>query len=1480
MHEALSMFHPVIQQWFVERVGSPTDVQAAAWPVIAAGKNAFITAPTGSGKTLTAFLWALDRLLTRQWPGGQIRVVYVSPLKALNNDIQRNLLSPLAELRPRFEAAGQPCPEVRVFTRSGDTEQSERRRMLSRPPEILITTPESLNLLLSSPKAQRVLSGIQTVILDEVHFVAATKRGTHLITAVDRLVRLSGEFQRVALSATIKPVEAIAEFVAGYEMHGHGGQPRYEKRPIEVVQSDQTKDYAVTVRFLGQPEHGPAEDPGRSPFWNRTADALKTIVRRNESTLLFTNSRRLCERLSYLMNRDEEAVLAYAHHGSLSRELRGVVEQRLKQGDLKAIVATSSLELGIDIGALDEVVLVQTPASVSSAVQRVGRAGHQVGAVSRGTLFPTLGRDLIEAAVMARNIVGQDIESVRPVACPLDVLAQVIVSMTGIEPWDLDRLYAFLQTTWPYRHLSRTQFDLVVDMLAGRYQESRLRALQPLVSVDRLDNTMAGRPMSLRVLYSSGGTIPDRGYFTLRHAATNAKIGELDEEFVWERSVGDTLALGLQSWRVQRITHNDVLVEPAPHRLSDVPFWRAEEIDRGFHAAEKIALFLEAANDRLDDPEFPDELRAEHFMETEAAEALAEFLKRQRSATRADLPHRRHVLIEHFADHDTQDECTRVMLHTLWGGRVNRPFALALAQAWEDRFHERIEVSSNNDGVFLLLPGHFEKTDLFSLVEPEAVEALLREKLEQTGFFGARFRENAARALLLPRQSFNKRMPLWLNRQRSKRLLQAASRYEDFPILVETWRTCLRDEFDLPTLDRLLGEIRDGRIRCSETRTPCPSPFVANALWRLTNQLMYADDTPVSGQASKLSDDLLQEAVFSHGLRPPIPEALRRSFEQKAQRVFPGYAPDSPQGLLDWVKERLLIPEPEWEELLAAVERDHAAGRDEVLGPVAHKLARLTLPGDRSSAVVALESLPRAMQALGLPDPAPVVLNGEPVSEPLQVPPGATPEDEADPLADWLGEWLRCYGPMTKEAVLAALPLDEARLEEALEALSESQSIVRDPHEFCDSENMEILIRLARAAARPAFEPLPLAQLPLFLALHQGIGTHAEGPERIHRALETLFGYPIPAALLESEFLPARLDPYAPALLDEVMNTSDLAWFGIEGRKVLLSFAFNRDLISEAKSADGDDARAETDLVARLFADEHGRYDFDTLLKQDGLSVTELTERLWQLVWEGRITNDSFAALRKGIETGFTAAEGAGPARTSQRRRFQAWKSARAYPGNWHVLPPVDADPDAMDREELNKERVRVLLDRYGVLFRELLAQELPALRWGALFRTLRLMELAGEVLAGCFFEGVPGLQFISHEAFREVQQPLDEDAVFWLNATDPASVCGVGLDDLKGQLPKRLPTTHLVYRGPRLVVVSKRNGKQLDIRVPPGDPHIERYFAFLQNALARAVAPLRSVSVETINGEPAPKSPYLSGLREWFDASADWKKVTLWRRT
>ncbi len=1466
MDNALELFHPLVARWFRETLGEPTGIQTLAWKEIAAGSHILATAPTGSGKTLAAFFWALNQLATGAWQGGAPRVLYISPHKALNNDIGKNLTVPLAGLKDYFERNGAALPAIRVMTRSGDTPPEKRRLLYRHPPEILITTPESLNIMLTGGSGRALFRGITTVILDEIHAVAGTKRGTHLMTAVERLTLIGGEFQRVALSATVRPLETVADFIGGYRLASATAEPRYEKRPVTILRAEDTKSYALSVEY---PER-PGDDGEDDTWWQVLARRMKETIRNNRSTLFFANSRRVAEKMARYLNEDEGEIVAYSHHGSIAREIRLEVEERMKRGELKAIVATSSLELGIDIGDLDEVILVQTPFSISSCLQRLGRAGHGVGERSTGRIFPTHGMDLLTAAVMARCVDEREIEPVRPVECPLDILAQVIVSMTAAETWNIDDLYDFMKTCHPYQNLSRNQYGLVLEMLAGRYADSRLKELSQRVSIDRLDNTVAARAGAAYLIYTSGGTIPDRGYYDMRVQGAGSKIGELDEEFVWERKIGDTFTLGTQAWRIQNITHNDVEVVPLQGAAGMLPFWKAEERDRDFHYSEKILSFLKEADEGLDEPEgFIGRLRAGYSMDGNAAASLTDFLLRQKAASGGTLPHRGRVVIEHYHDGSGKSDSAETVLHTFWGGRVNRPFAMALAAAWEERYHTPLEIFVSDANILLILPGDVSIREALSLVTAENLEELLRKRMESSGFFGARFRINAARALLLPRATFNKRYPLWLNRLRSRKLLETIMAYPDFPILLETWRECLQDDFDLENLKILLDEAATGRIEFTEATNSAPSPFCGSLIWRQTNRYMYQDDTPEGRGPSNLSQAILDEVLHSSRLRPRIPARLAADLESRLQRLRAGYAPASPAELLDWLKERLLIPLEEWDRLIASCRRDSPDFPETLPPSVSEKFSTIILPGSAVTHMAALENIPLIRNLFGMAD----------VSRGISSTAGATNGESGMDRADFLAQWLSYYGPLRRERITDSLGLRGGDLEDLLERLAEERRVIvdaiiekSDSEEICHADNLERLLRMARQDRRPSFKALPAEYLQLFLASHQGAAQPGETMEELQMRLEKLFGYPAPAHLWEESILPARMRDYRTEWLDSLLHTTPLKWIGA-GKK---SATF---VLEEEAPVFIETHHREIEKALTLFPDRRGRYSLFDIAGHAGLSTADAATKLWELIWKSAVLNESMDTLRKGILNNYEAAlpDDESPQAMRRLHSLSRWMATRPVQGSWRILDLPQVEADGIDRQEADRDRARALFDRYGVLFRELLDNEAPAMRWKNMFPVLRLMELSGEIMSGYFFEGIPGAQFISPDAFRFLRDGLDEDLMYWLNARDPASLCGIGIEGLKGTMPRRAVFNHIVCIGKRIVLELQKSGKDLRIHIPPDHPRLQEALGIYKTILTRGFNPANPLYVEKINGLPAIDSEY-SGVLKEFGFRTNYKALALWK--
>ena len=1411
---SLDPFHPSIKTWFEQRFDSPTPVQAKAWPEIAAGGHVLATAPTGSGKTLTAFLWSLNQFAAGVWRPGATRVLYVSPLKALNNDIQRNLHIPLQELR-----GSSRFPEISVRTRSGDTPGGERQRMLRHPPDILITTPESLMLLLTTVRGRQALATVETLILDEIHAVADNRRGAQLMVSVERLARLAGEFQRIALSATVCPLDAVAAYVGGC-------LPTGAEREVAVIDAAASgKEIALRVRY---PETVREAAANNIKIWEPLAENFRDLIDGNRSTLFFTNSRRLAEQITLKVNEDQPAPLAYAHHGSLARDIRAEVERRLKAGELKAIVATSSLEMGIDIGHLDEVVLVQTPPSIAAALQRIGRAGHGVGEVSQGALYGTHSHDLLEAAALASAVAERDIEPLKPLENPLDALCQSIVSMCAHEPWPVDELFAAIRTAAPYRRLPREQFDLVLDMLAGRYAGSRVRELKPRVALDRIKGTVRAHKSAVFALYNAGGSIPDRGYYQLRHADSGATIGELDEEFVWEATTGQTFTLGTQNWQILRITHNDVMVRPARPGATAPPFWRNETINRSFHFAERIGGFLESADAHLASGRrepFKAVLIEQAGFEESAAETLCAYLERQRQHTEAALPHRRHLLLEWVQSgpdgYAGPDAPRQLVIHSFWGGRLNRPWALALEAAWRERFDAAPEIHADNNAIVVLIKDLPAAEEILGWVTPENLDGLLRRSLERSGFFGARFRECAGRSLLLTKRRFNQRLPLWMSRLQAKKLMTATAKYPDFPVLLETWRTCLTDEFDLSALRERLGELADGSLPWSLAGTATPSPFAKNLTFDQISRYMYADDTPEPAEASALADDLIAQAVGDERLRPRLRAEVVEAFEAKRQRRAQGYEPRSLEDWLEWAKERVLTLASEWP--------------DEVADP---RLVRFA--ADERAWVAHLE-VAHALVQCGLC--AGLAHQGE-----------LPAIDDARTLDDFVGEALSFYGPRSLAAFEALLPPGIPDLEGLL---TDSGAFVvgtlvegSDELQFCDADNLEALLRFQRARSRAEVAAKPAAELPGFLAAWQGFG-QSWSPAAGLRAVERLSGYAAPVAAWLKDFLATRFRDFADHHLDELIAQEQIIWLGCGNQQITLCYPEEAPLHAPREDAAG---------IGALFADPEARYGYHQLSDraEQGNGAAAFNDRWWQAVWAGALLADSLTPLRLGEQRKYRLAEASAPIRRRARMVAQGW------PGNWrlNLAPPPSDDP--LEQMEEGKERVRLLLDRYGFLCREIANREA---RWASLFKALRIMELAGEVTAGYFFEGLSGPQFMAPAAlhrFRAYQAPQG----LWMNATDAASPCGLSLD--WAALPSRRAGNILSFLDGELALVIESHGQRLNFLIAPDHPHIDAATEPVQHLVRQR----KRIKVTAINGQPARGSPYLPALDRTLTRTADHRHV------
>ncbi len=1479
-------FHPEIREWFSARYSGATDIQQQAWPAIAAHQHVLISAPTGSGKTLTAFLWAIDQLVNQAWPQGAIQVLYVSPLKALNNDVQRNLLAPLAEIRQHLEAKDLPVPSIRVLTRSGDTPQSERQRMIRKPPEILITTPESLNLLLSSRHAASLFSQVKTVILDEIHALVPSKRGVFLMTAIERLALLAGEFQRIALSATVNPLADVARFVGGFQLSGPTEAPEYQERPVAVLESKAPKIYSVTTCL----PDAAADAPPEETIWTPVAAECKRLIANNRSTLIFTNNRALCEKVTLLINAGESDRIAYSHHGSLSREIRLEVEQRLKAGELKAIVATNSLELGIDIGELDQVILIQCPGSVASTIQRLGRAGHGVGQVSRGHLITTHPRDYLETAAMLGAVQARTIEPTRLIQGPLDLLPQVLVSMVATGTWTRQSAFHAIRSCAAYHDLSQRAFDLVLNMMLGRFAESRISELRPLIGVESRSENLILRQGTLQRLYLNSGVIPNRGYYHLRHTDSQSRIGELDEEFVWEASIGQTLTMGTQNWKIDRITHNDVFVSPANPKAPGIPFWRAEDLNRSHHFSERIGAFLQWADTAVEQKDCQKQLTQEHGLDDNTAQALIEHLKDQKRHSECALPHAEHVLVEITSTGPGSVPGNQVVLHTLWGGQINRPYAMALEQAWRDRFETAIEIQPSNDCVALVLPQDVPPEILLELVTAENLEALLRRHLESSGFFAARFRECAGRALLISKRKFSERMPLWMSRLRSQKLFDAVSQFSDFPITLETWRTCLYDEFDLPHLIEKLAALASGTITWTAIHTHQPTPMARAVAWRQVNDYLYRPDASRREQlAPSLNESLLEELLANESLRPKIPSAVIADFVAKRLRLAPGYSPDSATELMEWLKERILVQERDWQTVLDRMVQDHSLEKPALYTKANKQVLRLAR--GNAPAPVCHENIRPALDSLWTDAKSGTLegltSKGTWQSLPTKTkrrPRSSTPEGEAPTPESLLLEWFQFYGPLTADQVAQhwALPLE--RMETWLKSLVDQQLLIAgfleegsDTLQYCEPDNLEALLRLKRRASQPTVTARPAAELQWFLAAHHGLVSNARHPAPdLLESLQQLLFYPAPCALWESEIFPARQHPYAPRSLDLELEESQILWLG--AGKEAVQFAYEAEL--PIGTEPGAPPR-ETELLPH----PTGKFDFNQLTTASQLAPSELVTQLWNATWKGHLTNDRFATLRHGIQNNFQmkALTLDSPARRGRfhsrptRSTLSKWQGSRPNQGSWHYVPETVPPEPGIEHEEVKKDRVRLLLDRYGILARDLLIKESTPFSWRSVFRTLRLMEYSGELISGYFFEGLSGPQFLSPRTLRHFQEALPEK-LFWLNAADPVSLAGIAPPECRANYPKRLASNHLVFSGPKLILCSERYARRLTIYLEPDDPSLPEAYAFLRHLVSRNFQPLPRVVIETINDQAAASSAYLESLRSQFEVVVEPGRLSIYR--
>jgi ATP-dependent Lhr-like helicase len=1478
----LGRFAPATREWFTGAFPEPTPAQLGAWDAISTGRHALVVAPTGSGKTLAAFLWSIDRLAAEPPPDDprrRTRVLYISPLKALGVDVERNLRSPLIGVTQTALRLGGTAPSITVGVRSGDTPSADRRALQKTPPDILITTPESLYLMLTA-SARETLDGVTTVIIDEVHAVAGTKRGAHLALTLERLdARLATPAQRIGLSATVRPPEEVARFLGGAQ-------------PVTIVQPPAAKTFdlsvVVPVDDMTQPPtiRGDSPDGSGAPqtpsIWPHVEEDIVDRVLQHRSTIVFANSRRLAERLTARLNEiysdrtQTDELLARAHHGSVSKEQRGEIEEALKTGRLRCVVATSSLELGIDMGAVDLVIQVEAPPSVASGLQRVGRAGHQVGEISRGVLVPKHRLDVLHATVTSERMTAGLIEELRVLTNPLDVLAQQTVAHVALESCDIEQWFEQVRRSAPFATLPRSAFDAVLDLLSGRYPSDRFSELRPRVVWDRVNGTLTGRPGAQRLAVTSGGTIPDRGLFGVFIAGegNGRRVGELDEEMVYESRVGDVFALGTTSWRIQEITHDQVIVTPAFGQPGKVPFWKGDGLGRpaelgralGRTTRELAAASPDARHERL----------AAAGLDARAEANLDALLREQAEAT-GQLPSEQTLVVERFRD-ELGD--WRVVLHSPYGMAVHAPWALAVTARIRERHGYDGAAIAADDGIVVRLPDTEAQppgAELF-LFEADELEALVTIEVGGSAVFAARFRECAARALLLPRRDPGRRSPLWQQRQRASQLLEVAREFPDFPIVLETVREVLQDVYDLPSLVELAAGIAQRSIRIIEVETPSPSPFARSLLFGYVAAFLYEGDSPLAERrAAALSIDpaLLAELLGRAELREVLDPAVIAQLEAELQRLAPDRRARDAEGIVDLL--RILGP-------LSIAEIDDRTLDEVDVTAELERLARenrvfhATIAGEQRWAGV--EDAARLRDALGTPIPHGV--------------PAAFLDPVPDPVGDLVARFARTRTPFAAIDVASRYGLGIAVATDALRRLAADRRLIEGEFrpgasgtEWVDAEVLRRLRSRSLAALRKEIEPVSHGTLGRFLPAWQHVGSAGLGATRpalqgidgVLQAIEQLQGVALPASAWETLVLPSRVRDYSPAWLDELCASGEVVWAGagsLPGSDGWVSLHLAVAAPLSLAEPDGLELTARQQRILDALAGGGGFF-----FRQLAAAVAEpgdaggddaaLVDELWQLVWAGLLTNDTLAPLRSTL--GGTATRKAAPRTRGYRGYARPASVVQSGPptaaGRWSLLPERDADTTRRTAFAVDR-----MLERHGIVTRG--AVQAEGLRGGfaLAYSVLARMEEAGSVRRGYIVGGLGAAQFATPATTDRVRTySRDADAAptlapVVLAATDPANPYGAALSWPASQPDAAAGST------------AHRPGRKAGALVALVDGHLALYLerggksvltftdepAVLEAAAvelaAVVLARLRSLRVERVNGASVFGTPLAEALQ------------------
>ncbi|HET7544287.1 MAG TPA: DEAD/DEAH box helicase [Polyangiaceae bacterium] len=1459
--------------WFQATLGAPTPAQALGLPSIIAGNSTLLLSPTGSGKTLAAFLFAVDKIMHSPEPPkeSRCRVLYVSPLKALAVDIERNLRTPIAGISEAARKLGVSVHVPTLAVRTGDTPAALRARMQRMPPDILITTPESLFLLLTSA-ARKILHSVETLIVDEIHSLVQSKRGAHLFLSLERVQALRADkpLQRIGLSATQRPLDEIARLLVGFDAE-------QRQRPVTIIDAAQRKTLRLSVELPepavaveGNPaQRAPGEVDGAAAratnarsVWPAVHERLVTLIREHRTTMIFVNSRRLAERLAAALNEVAGSEVALAHHGSVAREKRQLIEERLKSGSLPALVATSSLELGLDIGAVDLVVQIEAPPSIASGLQRVGRAQHHVGGIPEGVLMPKHKADLLATAAAALRMREGSVEATFYPRNPLDVLAQQLVAMCAVEPHEshaVDTLYRTVRGAAPFSELPRAAFEGVLDMLSGRYPSDEFPDLRPRLVWDRQNGSVRARSFALRLAVTNAGTIPDRGLYGVFLMADDApkggrRVGELDEEMVFELREGEVFLLGASSWRAEQITHDRVLVSPAAGEPGKMPFWHGDRPGRPLEFGKAVGALTRTLSQAT-----PSEAEAllveQYFLDAPAARALTHYVHEQTSAV-GEVPSDRAIVIERFLD-EVGDH--RVCVLTPFGSRVHAPWATAVTQMLRARRLGEVESVWSDDGMVFRIPASDTPppADWF-LPSSSDVEARVSRALDGTSLFAARFREAAGRALLLPRRHPTRRQPLWALRKRAADLLAVAAQHPSFPIVLETYRECLRDVFDLPGLVSILADIEQRRVRVRTVDTLAPSPFSASLLFSFVANFVYEGDAPLAerrAQALTIDHEQLRELLGESELRSLLDPQLIAEHERFLQRLtYPAKDADSLCDVLRALGD--LTPNELCErsvtvsaglQFIAQLEREQRVFQVKIRGETRY---------------LAIEDAGRYRDALGV--------------EPLATVPSAFLEPVPDALTQIISRYARNHGPFPESALSARYGLPGPQLAEVVRRLHQSGRLVRGAflaggtsEELCDAEVLRSLRQRSLAQLRREVEPVEPVVLCRFLLDYQGTTHPRRGDAALLDAIAQLEGCPLPASALLRDILPARVRGMSARDLDALLGSGEVVWAGVEAigsndGRIALYLAEHEALLARTPSAiESDRATAIRAVLAR-----RGALFFAELLRETGGFPNDVLSTLWDMVWAGEVTNDSLEALRSWLRPASSQRETRSVRLHASRRRTS--NRLPGSEGRWSLrsarwgTPPSDT--------ERRTALARALLDRYGVVTREVAQAEALEGGFSSVYEILKVMESAGRVRRGYFVAGHGGVQFAQPGADDELraQRTATDDAARAqvLSAVDPANPYGALLPwpEREGSsAPSRLARSAgafvVLHQG--ALVGYLQNAGALTTFGSERSAERERALASALAAWARAQPLRRALQIASIDGNAAAEHEFAEAFRE-----------------